>query len=158
MTIRAERLQPIEDVTVIPSPSWAAATLLHTEEGRDALLVLRVMPPDGGPLKSAIVTAVSCRQSVFGYPDDEAWSGDPRGDADHPGYGFYEVLDSTWPDRLATYNRRNFPGRPLEWGRHFLVTCHDASAQFLAQKLTVEIREDSFEATLGEAVRRLWQE
>jgi hypothetical protein len=157
MTVQAERFRAIKDVTVIPSPSWASATLLHTEEGRDALLVLRVMPRDGGPLKAAIVTAVACRQSVFGYPNDEAWSRDPRGDADHPSYGFYEIQGSIWPAQLADYNRRNFPESTLEWGRHFFVACHDASAQFLAEQLTVEVRDDDFEATLREAVRRLGQ-
>jgi hypothetical protein len=48
--------------------------------------------------KIAIVSLVRCIQSVFGYPNDEAYWHDPRGGAgDRPGYGFYEVLPSTPP-------------------------------------------------------------
>ncbi|TJZ99797.1 hypothetical protein [Actinacidiphila oryziradicis] len=101
------------------------------------------------------MTAVECRQSVFGYPNDEAWSRDPRGDADGLVYGFYEVLNSAWPARLTEYNQHSFPGVALGWDRHFLITCHDASAQFLARDLAVEIVDDGYEAALEEAFRRL---
>jgi hypothetical protein len=72
-------------------------------------------------------------------------------------YGFYEVIDSTWPDRLTAYNRRNFPDFPTDWGRHFFVSRHDASARFLAHDLTIEIRDDGFDAALSDTVLRLWQ-
>jgi hypothetical protein len=157
MTNRGERSQSLEGFDIVPSPLSAAATLPHTEDGRNAHLVLRVMPPSGGELSTAIVTAVVCHQSVFGYPNDEAWQRDPRSDDGGASYGFYEVIDSTWPDRLTAYNRRNFPHFPTDWGRHFVVTCHDASAQFLAHDLTIEIRDEGFDAALSDTVQRLWQ-
>jgi hypothetical protein len=97
-------------------------------------------------------------QSVFGYPNDEAYWHDPRGAAgDMPGYGFYEVLSSPWPERLAAYNRHAFPDRtPAHYAsyRHFFIGCHDASGEFLADDLTVEITDKQYEAVLQEAVNR----
>ena len=97
-------------------------------------------------------------QSVFGYPNDEAYWHDPRGAAgETPGYGFYEVLSSTWPARLVAYNRHAFPGStPGHYTsyRHFFIGCHDASGEFLANDLTVEVTDDSYEAVLQEAVKR----
>jgi hypothetical protein len=70
------------------------------------------------------LTFEGCLQSAFGYPNDEATWGDPRGAAgDEPGYGFFEILDSTWPGRLIAYNRHAFPDRtPSHWStlRHYL--------------------------------------
>jgi hypothetical protein len=49
-------------------------------------------------------------QSVVGYPNDEAYRHDPRGAAgDRPGYGFFEVIGSTWPARLIAYTGTPFP-------------------------------------------------
>ena len=52
-------------------------------------------PGDPHPTLAAIATFRSCEQSVFGYPNDEAyWA------VEDAGYGFYEVLESDWDDRL----------------------------------------------------------
>jgi hypothetical protein len=97
-------------------------------------------------------------QSVFGYPNDEAYSHDPRGPAgEQPGYGFCEVLSSTWPARLAAYNRHAFPDTtPAHYSgmRHFFIGGHDASGEFLAEDLTVEVTDLSYEGALREAVNR----
>lgn len=85
--------------------------VIHAEEGRDCSVVLGVFRPADKAHKIAIVTLVWRMQSVFGYPNDEAYWHDPRGGAaDRPWYGFYEVLSSTWPERLIAYN---MPSRTL---------------------------------------------
>lgn len=142
---------------VIPGPSGAGVVVIHVEEGRDCRVVLRVIRAADKADKIAIVTLARCVQSVFGYPDDEAYWHDPRGAADSgsPGYGFYEVLSSTWPLRLAAYNRHAFPDRtPAHLGRHFFIGCHDASGEFLADDLTVEITDSDFASALQKAVNR----
>lgn len=108
--------------------------VIHAEEGRDCRVVLGVFRPADKAHKIAIVTLVRCMQSVFGYPNDEAYWCDPRGGAgDRPGYGFYEVLSSIWPQRLIAYNRHAFPDSGLGHYasyRHFLsaATMHPASS------------------------------
>jgi hypothetical protein len=93
------------------------------------------------------VTLEWCEQSAFGYPNDEACWHDPRrADGDRPGYGFFEVLSSTWNERLSAYNRHAFPDRPPTSSslRHFFIGCHDVSEEFLAKDLKVEITDLSF--------------
>jgi len=92
-------------------------------------------------------------QSVFGYPNDEAYWIDPRGAVgDGRGYGFYEVLSSTWPERLIAYNRHAFPdSTPSHYSslRHFFIGCHEASGEFLARDLKVEITDGSYQGGPG---------
>lgn len=153
-----ERFQEISSSGVIPAPSGAGAAVIHDEEGPDCRVVLIVHRLGDRAHKVAIVTLIGCMQSVFGYPNDEAYWHDPRGDAgDRPGYGFYEVLSSTWPQRIIAFNRHAFPGRtPGHYARlrHFFIGCHDASGEFLAQDLTVELTDGGFGAALREAVNR----
>jgi hypothetical protein len=83
-----ERFRQLTDHGVIPSPSGAGALLMHAEEGLDCLVVLGVFRPADKARLTAIVTFEGCMQSVFGYPNDEAYWHDPRGAAgDEPGYG-----------------------------------------------------------------------
>lgn len=80
----------------------------------------------------------------------------PSSNGQVPGYGFYEVLDSEWPAKLADFNRHAFPPeRDLEWGRHFFIGCHDGSGQFLAQELSVEVFDDPYPEVVEVAVSRM---
>ena len=157
MTAARESFQEIDEFGVVPLPSGAGAILLQCEEGRECYVVLRVLRVRDRVDLMAIVTFSDCLQSVFGYPNDEAYWHDPRGDDDdHPGYGFYEVLNSTWPARLAEYNEHAFPGRLWPWDphRHFFLGFHDGSGQFLARDMRVEVFDADFDAVIREAVGR----
>ena len=64
---------------VIPAPSGAGALLLHAEEGPGCLVVLGVLRPVDKARLTAIVNFEWCMQSLFGYPNGEAYGHDPRG-------------------------------------------------------------------------------
>ncbi|GAB3943798.1 hypothetical protein GCM10027614_32980 [Micromonospora vulcania] len=142
------------DLGFSPSPAGSGEMLLHTD-GPDAILALLVVDRQFQPVGPAIVTFVRCSQSVFGYPNDEAAMGDPR--LQDRGYGFYEVRDSPWTQRLRAYNRQAFPKET--WSpsgtRHFLVSCHESTAQFLADEIRIEPRPGPFAAAVREACERL---
>jgi hypothetical protein len=154
-----ERFQKITDPDVIPRPSGAGALLLHPEEGRDAFLVLGAFRPADKTDVVAIVTFELCMQSVFGYPNDEAYGADPRNaSGDRAGYGFFEVLDSTWPARLTAYNELAFPGRtPPHYAtqRHYFIGCHDSSGEFLATSMKIELTTASYDDAVHEALERI---
>jgi hypothetical protein len=158
MTQGPERFREITGHGVIPAPSGAGALLLHTEEGPDCLVVLVVFRPADKAKLTAIVTFERCEQSVFGYPNDEAYSRDPRGRAgDEPSYGFFEVLDSAWPARLAAYNRHAFPATtPSSYAglRHYFIGCHDGSGEFLADSMKIELTSGSYAQAAREALQR----
>jgi hypothetical protein len=153
-----ERFRQFTDYGVIPAPSGAGALLLHAEEGRDCLVVLGVFRSADKAELTAIVTFERCMQSIFGYPNDEAYWHDPRGAAgDTPGYGFFEVVGSTWPERLIAYNRHAFPDRtPSHYAalRHYFIGCHDASGEFLAQAMKIELTSISYREAAHEAIKR----
>jgi hypothetical protein len=153
-----ERFRELTELGLMTAPSGAGAVVVHAEEGRDCHVVLGVLRLADNEHKVAIVTLRGCMQSVFGYPNDEAYWRDPRGaGGDMPGYGFYEVLSSTWPGRLIAYNRHAFPdSTPSHYStlRHFFIGCHDASGEFLAQDLAMEVTDGSYQEALSEAVRR----
>jgi hypothetical protein len=155
---RPERFRELTGLGVVPSPSGGGALLLHSEVHGDCYLVTMVMREADGGTETAVVTLVGCEQSVFGYPNDEAWARDPRGVAgDEPSYGFYEVLSSAWPARLAAYNRHAFPDTALERDglRHYFVACHDASGEFLAHDLRVELPGTDFTTAAHRVMERL---
>jgi hypothetical protein len=154
MTQAPERFREITEHGVIPAPPGAGALLLHAEEGPDCLVVLGVFRPADKARLTAIVTFERCMQSVFGYPNDEAYSHDPRGAAgDIPSYGFFEILNSTWPGRLTAYNRHAFPDRtPSHYAamRHYFIGCDDACGEFLAAGMKIELTSEGY----GEAARK----
>jgi hypothetical protein len=153
-----ERFRELTGFGLMTAPSGAGAVVIHAEEGLDSHVVLGVVRLADKAHKVAIVTFRGCMQAVFGYPNDEAYWRDPRGaDGDRPGYGFYEVVSSTWPGRLIAYNRHAFPdSTPPHYAalRHFFIGCHDASGEFLAEDLTIEITEGSYREALSQAVDR----
>ena len=144
------------DLGVIPSPSGPCALVLHGEENSDCLVVMHVhRPADPAAELAAVVTFHSCEQSTFGYPNDEAyWA------VEGAGYGFYEVPDSDWDLRLREFNLQRFPHpHPSAYRlRHYFMGCHDASGQFLAVGLTIEVVPEGYTAALRRALRQLGAE
>lgn len=65
-------------------------------------------------------------------------------------------LGSTWDERIVTFNRRQFP-QTQQTGkmRHFFMGCHDASGQFLAHAVRLEILDHDFAGAVTEAMTRL---
>ncbi len=102
-----------------------------------------------------MATFAGFAQVVFGYPNDEALPGHPLCDlADGWDYGFYEVQGSPWPGRLEAQNRVRFPDATSSWRqRHFLLVCHEDLVEVLADDVTVEVFDQSFEEVALNALR-----
>ena len=148
-----------------PSPSGGGLCLLQAEEVHDAFVLLHGYTPslDASDREeaTALVTVQGLNQSVFGYPNEEAYWCDYRGRLDH---GFYEVQGSQWHLNLIEYNRRTYGSRnrtvelggKFEKPHHFFIGSKDDSAQFLAQGLRVEPFADrTYNDVRDLAMRRL---
>jgi hypothetical protein len=132
------------DLGIIPAPAGAGALVLHGEEEPHCLVVFMAWDAASNTHPAAIATFNHCRQSIFGYPNDEAYSGVPD-----TGYGFFEVLDSDWNDQLNEFNRLRFPDSPPRTGlRHYFMGCHDASGQFLARDVSVQVFPGGYTSAL----------
>jgi hypothetical protein len=153
-----------------PSPSGGDMVVVQQEEVHVCTVVVSVSAkrPGRGSLRGAVAVAdlSAPAQTVFGYPNEEAYGHDPRG-LEH---GFYEILDSPWAENLRRYNRATYgrsrsnrqPGRerPAEWPtgalRHFFIGSKDASFQALALDIDVTIDEThSFDEIASEAFSRI---
>lgn len=131
------------DFGFTPSPAGGGLFLYQTEEAVNSYAILHGYTPRD--LKApdsqraiALITISQVVQSIFGYPNEEAFWRDPRGNI---GHGFFEVIDSPWSDEINTYNVATFgtkyiPGSAV---RHFFIGSKDVSAQFLARDLAVEL-------------------
>jgi len=139
--------------------------LVQNEDAHDAfmLLVGHIAHLDSPERKlaTALVTVVGMSQSVFGYPNEEAFFYDSRGEV---GHGFYEVTGSGWLANVMDYNQRTYGSRHPSWhlggkydaARHFFVGSKDVSAQFLAEGLWVESFTDlPYNAVRDEALQRV---
>jgi hypothetical protein len=149
--IRAEQVVQLTEPPVISVPSGSGEVLLHGEDGL-CIVVLRVMRQDGSS-QPAIVTFRHCLQSVFGYPNDEAQRGDPN--LRRHGYGFFEITESPWIERLQSYNRQAFPSAswwPSRNYRHFLIRCHENLGEFLAEEMQIDPQPGDFQRAAATAL------
>jgi hypothetical protein len=153
------------DLGFTPSPSGGGMSLLQAEEVGDVFVLLYGYTPSlDAPNRqeaTALVTVIGLSQSVYGYPNEEAFWSDSRGDV---GHGFYEVQESAWHSHLMEYNKRTYGSRNTGWTppsereqpRHFFVGSKDVSAQFLARGLRVECFTDTpYTQVRHEALRRM---
>ncbi len=59
------------------------------------------------------------------------------------GIGFYEVLNSEWPQEIVKANRERFPKTPDDLGlRHFMVACKENTLEVLAKGFTMSRVQD----------------
>jgi hypothetical protein len=142
------------DVDFVPSPSGGGMYLWQQEEVHSCHLVLSGSAPDlDGVETHALITGVGCVQTVFGYPNEEAFWKDPRGEL---GGGCFEIEGSHWEANIEGYNRRSFGAAYFSTGElhHYFVGSKDSSCQILARALQVELFP---EMTIRQVVEESWR-
>ena len=79
-----------------------------------------------------VIEFLGCLATQFGYPNDEALAGHPLYRLGLRPYGVFEVIDSSWLERLSRQNKAAFPSSSLNGLRHFVITFHDSTFECLA--------------------------
>lgn len=150
------------------SPSGGDLFLVQQEETHRCYAVGVGYSPAGGfsTPATALITVWGVVQAIFGYPGEEAFTKDPRGSLG----SICEVVDSTWKEKLADYDRRVFGSSSAEQVNgekyfeppslpplhHYFLGSKDVSAQFLGRDLLVDVYRDvAFEDVVQDALRRL---
>ena len=100
---------------------------------------VRVVEPaaTGGPV--AVVSFPLYRATMFGPPNDEAFSGHPLSSRGLRPYGAFEVHESSWIHQLERMNSvhpQHRPARYLEL-RHFILAFHDSTFECVAKRYEV---------------------
>lgn len=156
-----------------PSPSGTGLYFLQEEEAHRCYLVCAGCSPKGEYSSPAValITFWGVTQTIFGYPNVDAYESDPRL-SEATGI-IYEVIGSSWKRELVAYNRQTFgtgvhaaegdterffdPVFFSDWPlRHYFVPGHDGSCQALARHVEVEVfPAGRFSEIAADAQRRL---
>ncbi|CCV07736.1 conserved hypothetical protein [Mesorhizobium metallidurans STM 2683] len=159
-----ETLLPIE----VP-PSSAGAPLPHVFADEGKLLIgylanrpepsfdgtnPRSVSPTTGNLSVAILTAEPYLALQFGPPNDEAISGHRLYGLGLRPYSAFEVLNSSWIASLEEANRAHPSHVPELFSeyRHFILTFHDSTLEFIAESFSTSLREGAVLTVLMETV------
>lgn len=110
-----------------------------------------VVDPNTSAEPAAIVRFSRVTASMFGPPNDEAFSGHPlAGRGLHP-YGAFEVVDSSWVRRLERMNSVHPYHRPESYAnrRHIVLAFHDSTFECIAQSYTCEFAVGPLTTLIG---------
>lgn len=157
-----ERLLPIE----VP-PSSAGAPLPHVFADGGKLLIAyivntpkpsfdgtnpRSISPTTGNQSVAILTADPYLALQFGPPNDEAISGHRLYGLGLQPYSSFEVLNSLWTASLERANRVHSSHTPDLFSayRHFILTFHDSTLEFIAESFSASLHEGAVLTVLME--------
>ncbi|BCG93820.1 hypothetical protein [Mesorhizobium sp. 131-2-1] len=162
----SETLQPID----VP-PSSAGAPLPHVFADEERLLIAylanvpdpafdgtnpRAVSPATGDQPLAILTVEPYLALQFGPPNDEAIGGHRLYGLGLKPYSAFEVLNSSWIASLEKANRVHSSHTPELFSayRHFILTFHDSTLEFIARDFQVSLREGAVLAILMEIAGR----
>jgi hypothetical protein len=126
-----------------PEPGWDGTTIRIVSGAEDELC--------------AVVIASPCTALRFGPPNDEAIEGHRLAALGIDPYSTYELFNSEWIAELERSNRVH-PYHSAEHFsdlRHFVLTFHDSSLEFIASGCTVEVRRGKLRNLLFDAFEGL---
>ena len=129
------------DIPFTGEPSGGGLFVLQNEESQNAyVLLIGYTPSLDAEARHECVALFTVRkvvQGVFGYPNEEAYWHDPRGEI---ATRVVEIVGSKWADEIDSYNERTY-GTALPWPqtRHFFLGSKDASVQFLASDIAIDL-------------------
>jgi len=118
---------------------------------------VRVVNADSGGEKVAIVRFESCYASLFGPPNDEAFSGHPLARKGLRPYSAIVVDNSSWVRGLERMNAVHPDHRPEAFKdrKHFILSFHDSVFECVAKRYDVEFCEGSINEVLPRMVQLL---
>jgi hypothetical protein len=127
-----------------------------TPAGWDGSTV-RVVGPDSENEHAAVVRFSRPYASMFGPPNDEAFSGHPlSGRGLHP-YSAFEVHHSSWIRALERMNAVHPLHRPDHFAafRHFVLALHDTTFECVAQSYTHRVGAGPLTKLAAQEVSRI---
>jgi hypothetical protein len=149
--------------------SSAGAPLPHVFADEDRLLIAyivnrpdpsfdgtnpRSISPATADQTIAILTADPYRVFQFGPPNDEAIRGHRLYGLGLQPYSAFEVLNSSWIASQEKANRVHSSHTPELFSgyRHFILTFHDSTLEFIARSFSVSLHQGAVLPVLMEAV------
>lgn len=102
---------------------------------------VRVVAPDTAGEPAAIVRFSGAYASMFGPPNDEAFSGHPLAQRGLHPYGAFEIAESSWVRQLERMNAVHPYHRPEPFSayRHIVLAFHDSTFECVAKGYVSEL-------------------
>ncbi|QKC83116.1 hypothetical protein [Mesorhizobium sp. NZP2077] len=158
-------------VSIEVPPSSAGAALPHVFADEGKLLVAyianasdpsfdgtnpRSVSPTTGNQPIAILTADPYLAFQFGPPNDEAISGHRLYALGLRPYGAFEVRNSSWIASFEKANRVHSSHMPELFSdyRHFILTFHDSTLEFIAESFSTSLGEGAVLTVLMKTVEQ----
>lgn len=120
---------------------------------------VRVVGLDSQGEPAAVVRFSHPYASMFGPPNDEAFSGHPLASRGLTPYSAFEVMNSSWIRVLARMNavHPHHSTKLFSTYRHFVLSFHDTTFECVAKGYSVEVSEGSVVDLVTKEAERLGQ-
>jgi hypothetical protein len=98
----------------------------------------------------AIVTFKSCRSTLFGPPNDEAFSGHPLYSRGLKPYSSSIIENSSWLRKYIEMNSVHLYHSPVlfEDYKHFILSFHDSTFECIAKSYNFDVVNDRFSSVI----------
>lgn len=107
----------------------------------------------------AILEIKICYHYMFGWPNDEAFSGHPLAKRGLTPYGAFEVQDSSWIRQLERLNSVHPYHKPERYWRshHYVFSFHDSTFECVADGFNITESRGSLTSILPLMAEKLWK-
>lgn len=119
---------------------------------------VRVVGPSTAGEPAAVVSFEGCLSTMFGMPNDEAFSGHPLASRGLKPYSACEVRDSSWVrqlDKMNSVHPQHRRGSFTEDYRHFILAFHDTTFECVARRFSVSLGQGPLAGLAAEVARAL---
>lgn len=118
---------------------------------------IRSVGPESTAEPAAVVRFKRPYASMFGPPNDEAFSGHPLAKRGLRPYGAFEVVGSSWVRKLERMNAVHPRHRPEHFSsyRHFILAFHDTTFECVAEGYEVEVGRGPLTELIAREFERL---
>jgi hypothetical protein len=105
----------------------------------------------------AIITFNSCRSTMFGPPNDEAFRGHPLYSRGLKPYSSFIIKNSSWLRKLIEMNSVHPYHNANHFNdyKHFILSFHDSTFECIAESYKTEIVTDSFSNVIDKMKSKL---
>ena len=113
---------------------------------------VRVLGMDDADEPIGIVRFNFCYASMFGPPNDEAFSGHPLASRGLGPYGTYRIESSSWIRRLERMNSVHEYHQPERFSErhHFVWSFHDSTFECICNSYDFKLAQGSIESVIPE--------
>jgi hypothetical protein len=118
---------------------------------------VRVVGADSADEPAAMVRFEKYYATMFGPPNDEAFTGHPLAARGLHPYGAFEVVDSSWVRQLERMNSVHPYHRPEQYKscRHFVLAFHDSTFECVAEGYTTQLASGPLNKLAAQAAASL---